>query len=217
MAYRSNFTGAQIDAAIEKAHKTGSADPTINTVGVLGQRYFNTTTGATFECTATITVDEVTTYTWRNVIANNLTETVAGKALDATKGKALNDLISTHTGETVYKVYSITRDLSVAGVQSVSLSDGMTPKYIKVSTHVNASIKESEGYWNPSEQWNKGVIAGTAAVYQAATAIRILDAVSDTTAGTIQNVTATGLEINWVKGGVGATGTAAIRLEVFYH
>lgn len=31
-------------------------------------------------------------------IANNLTETVSGKALDATQGKALSDLVSTHTG-----------------------------------------------------------------------------------------------------------------------
>jgi hypothetical protein len=101
MAYQSEYSGPQIDMAVRKSHITGSTDPTTNTVGVLGQRYFNTTTGATFECTETITVDEVTTYTWRPVIANSLTETVAGQALDATKGKALADLISTHTADLI--------------------------------------------------------------------------------------------------------------------
>lgn len=93
--YDSSLYGPQIEEAVRKAHKTGSSDPTTSTVGMLGQRYFNTTSGATFECIDIDTVDDVTTFTWRPVIANNLTETVAGKALDAVQGKALADIIST--------------------------------------------------------------------------------------------------------------------------
>jgi len=101
MAYRSEFTGSQIDAAVRKSHKTGTSDPTTDTVGELGQRYFNTVTGEIFVCTAVITVDEVTTYTWRPLIANSLGITVPGQALDATKGKELGDLISTHTADLI--------------------------------------------------------------------------------------------------------------------
>ena len=101
MSYQSAYSGPQIDAAVSKSHLSGSVDPTTSTVGVLGQRYFNTTTAEVFECTATIMVDEVTTYTWRKMIANTFTETVAGRALDATKGKALSDLISTLTANDV--------------------------------------------------------------------------------------------------------------------
>ena len=97
--YTSKYSGSQIDAAVEKAHKTGPTDPTINTVGVLGQRYFNTTTGATFECKEIITVDEVTTFTWRPIIANSLDVETQGQALDATQGKSLADMINDIKGE----------------------------------------------------------------------------------------------------------------------
>lgn len=139
--YTSKYPGSQIDAAVEKAHKTGPTDPTINTVGVLGQRYFNTTTGATFECKEIITVDEATTFTWRPIIANSLDVETQGQALDATQGKSLADmindikgegwtdetlkgladLISTHTGKTVSRVTGASRDISIEGTQKISL------------------------------------------------------------------------------------------------
>lgn len=62
--YDSLYTGQQIDDAVAKRHLTGVADPTTATAGVLGQRYFNTATGATFECTGV----SGGVYTWTNKI-----------------------------------------------------------------------------------------------------------------------------------------------------
>lgn len=100
--YTSAHTGAEIDLAVGNANLmllTGAADPDITTVGTLGQLYQNTTDGTLFRCSAV-----GATYTWVELAdyspttaVNTLTETAAGKVLDARQGKALSDKIGTQT------------------------------------------------------------------------------------------------------------------------
>ncbi len=99
--YKSKHTGQKVDSAVDKAHITGPSDPTSSTVGVLGQRYFNTVTLDVFECIGA-SADE---YEWRKQasgieIINNLNETTPGKVLDASQGKILKDSINTKLDKT---------------------------------------------------------------------------------------------------------------------
>jgi hypothetical protein len=100
--YTSSHTGAEIDLAVGNANLmllTGAADPDITTVGTLGQLYQNTTDGTLFRCSAvgaTYTWVELVDFTTAKII-NTLTETAAGKVLDARQGKTLSDKIGTQT------------------------------------------------------------------------------------------------------------------------
>lgn len=76
-------------------HPTGTGNKHIPTGGVVGQILKNTASG-----TATWQTESVTP------IANNLTETVAGKALDAVQGKALDNKIDILTDDLLELEYS---------------------------------------------------------------------------------------------------------------
>ena len=76
--YKSQYFGSEMDERLGKAHHSGSSDPDSGTVGVLGQRYFNTATGDVFVCTAV----SGSVYTWENKIG------------------AVENIISSHTADT---------------------------------------------------------------------------------------------------------------------
>jgi len=166
--YTSKYSGSQIDAAVEKAHKTGPTDPTINTVGVLGQRYFNTTTGATFECKEIITVDEVTTFTWRPIIANSLDVETQGQALDATQGKSLADMINDIKGEgwtdeTLKGLADLINDIKGEGWTDETLkglADLISTKLDK-TTSPNKNLLHNWDFRNPVNQRGQSSYTGT--------------------------------------------------------
>lgn len=123
--YTSAYTGAQIDNAVALSAIIGSAAPTASTVGVVGQRYFDTVSELEYKCTAA----SGGIYTWKlsdttTTIVNNLIETTAGKALDATQGKILDEAKVPKTRKVNGKELSQDINLSAPDVGAVSATAG---------------------------------------------------------------------------------------------
>lgn len=106
-------------------HPTTAGNKHIPSGGEIGQILKNTASGTVDWADDTPGID----------IVNNLTETVTGKALDATQGKVLNDLVSTKAGKSTIQNKTLfsaswtgteapyTYTLSVTGVTTTSVQE----------------------------------------------------------------------------------------------
>jgi hypothetical protein len=144
---------------------------------------------------------------------------LAGTGRTTESLKSLADLISTHTGETVLQNLSATRDLTVAGVQTINGLAGKIPKAITVRAVVSGTKKVCLGSWAVSQQDNIYQVGSTGNWIPTTSgyAIILSDDGSNSTLGAIQNVGTSSFEINWIKGSSGATGTANLEFDILYH
>lgn len=148
-------------------------------------------------------------------VANNLTTTAAGYVLDARQGKELSDLISTHTAEVVSFLSSLTRDISVVGVQTVALP--FKAKSVTLFVSIQDTKQTCNGVWSENNAQRVVYVLGTSGNSKYSThAIVLGNDTSNLAIGDIQNVTETGFEINWTKTG-SPTGTASIAIQANTH
>lgn len=151
---------------------------------------------------------------------SSLVTTEKGSLVGAINESA--NLISTHTGEVVSKHIPSSRDMSVAGVQTVT---GLTalPKRIEVRSALGASATVcslSIGSWEANgDAQSCSILYGQATTisgYSNSAAIMGLADGNNLITGSIQNVTSSQLEINWVKVG-SPTGTLNLQIIPHYH
>lgn len=129
--------------------------------------------------------------------------------------------LNTHLAESVSEQIRVTRDLSIDGTQTITLTKNKIPKQIRINCCVNDSIKASIGTWSEGETtgsciftygashlWARNV-GGIVRIAESTTTVR--------TNGTISNVRAGAFDIIWLKNSTGATGTADLFIDVSYH
>lgn len=191
-------------------HPTTAGNKHIPTGGNVGQILKNTASG-----TATWQAESVTP------MANNLTTTGAGSALDARQGKTLKDLLDAHFQGRSFQVAEITRDISIAGMQTVPLD--FMPELVIVFAGVSDTKKHSIGVATiTGTQFSKyRLIAGS---LEGNDRIHPTRAISIPGEGSSTNVTigevvfsGSNLQINWTSDGSGSTGTAQIQVVAFRH
>jgi hypothetical protein len=131
-------------------------------------------------------------------------------------GVAEYNTVATHLAEAVSYVLTVTRDISLTGVQTITLP--FLAKSIRVIAVVPTTKATSEGFWSQSGVQNGMHQIADTSSYNPLNSYAIVmrpDA-SNYSYGAIQNVIATGFEILWAKAGT-PTGTATIIIQANTH
>jgi len=125
--------------------------------------------------------------------------------------------VNAHKAESMTERLLASRDASIAGVQSFVTQ--RKPKHIIIQAMVLSTNKVSQGSWSANGNSQQVFVREASTINQMNTGVvSIADTVNNRTVGAIQNVTATGFEINWTKlFDTGGTGTANLLIDVFYH
>ena len=128
---------------------------------------------------------------------------------------AIIENFNSHLAESVSHLSVITRDLSIGGVQSVTLP--FKAKTLIGYAFLTNGQSECKGFWDENGTQRVVVTKGHDGNRIGRTRFISLDTSStDTANGTIQNVTNAGFEINW--GSVGSpSGTATIYILALTH
>jgi hypothetical protein len=136
-------------------------------------------------------------------------------------GTRINNLdaeIDSHKTETVSQVINASRDISLAGIQTIETLPNRKIKAIMSFGAVQGTKKWTQGMWAEGSSAYCNYSAGDTSNYYTGTAILLF---SNTTAvdRTIGNLAVYDgfFQINWSKTGAGATGTADFRFLVLYH
>ena len=133
-------------------------------------------------------------------------------------GTQINSLdaeVDTHKAETVSHQVLITRDISLSGVQTITLP--FQAKSVIVNSAISSSKNNSIGTWGENNSQIVISRRGSDDVYIVTSGIiRIYNSSDNYITGTIQNVTSTGFEINWVKTGL-PTGTVNVSILAHSH
>jgi hypothetical protein len=120
-----------------------------------------------------------------------------------------------HMAETVSYGIAVTRDISVTGVQTVTVP--FKAKSISVNFLIPATKVGGSGMWSENEfQRAYGSRNSDGIISSFISAIGLAIDVSNYATGTIQNVTETGFEILWAKTGA-PTGTATLYIQANTH
>lgn len=140
---------------------------------------------------------------------------IAGSGRTTETVKGLADLISTHTAETVFYLTDASRNIATTGVQTITLP--FLAKKIEIIALVNGTKQWSQSFRVGSLLRNVFQLASVSNMYVDGNYDIILNADGTNVAnGTVQNITATGFEVNWTK--VGApTGTATLVISASTH
>jgi hypothetical protein len=131
-----------------------------------------------------------------------------------------------HLAEAVSHALYVTRDLSLAGTQIISIP--FQPKNIRILAYVdNAANKRCQGFWSQNlfgvssgycMYHNGNALSNANAVNASADAlIMIVDSAGNYTMGKLQSVSDTDFKIVWSKVGIGATGTATLLIQLETH
>ncbi|WP_069999452.1 hypothetical protein [Cellulosilyticum sp. I15G10I2] len=149
---------------------------------------------------------------------------IYGQLLENTKdnqGKIsiLQGNIDAHLAENTTEIISVTRDVSLTGIQTVAKASAREIKSIFVLGVVQGTKKWCQGMYSKGFNPQVTYTAGDTGNYLIGTALCIFSNAgsADRTIGSITNITTTSFDINWTKTGVGATGTAELRFLVSYH
>ena len=138
-------------------------------------------------------------------------------AFDAidTAVEAVSTSIDTRTS---YALIETSRDLSIAGTQTIPLSDGMTPKMIKINSFVHGSVykicrgkwtnKLALAYFNLSDGTIYGILGRIVQITE--------NLNQDATYAVVTSIGSAGIVLTWTKTGSGGTGTANLFIEVYY-
>lgn len=136
--------------------------------------------------------------------------TLAGGSMVA---KADRSAFNAHLAETVSETLVATRDMSLAGTQTIATQK--KAKAINIVAVKQDNTSKSWGFWSPSSQYSYASQADNVASI-ATNAIRIGASGAERISGIISNVTNTGFNIDWTKTG-NPTGTLNIIMQVDYH
>ena len=140
---------------------------------------------------------------------------IAGSGRTTETVKGLADLISTHTAETVFYLTDVSRNIATTGVQTITLP--FLAKKIEITAVVNGTKQWSQSVRVGTTKRTQFQLASTSQIYIDGTYEIVMNADGTNVAnGAIQNVTATGFEINWTKTGL-PTGTATIVISASTH
>lgn len=159
-------------------------------------------------------------------VVNNLTTGGETNVLSAQQGVELSSAIgqnsndlTAHEASTVYKVWQISRDLSISGDQIIS-GIGFKPKSVIAISTVLAEVGKfstgfSDGVGNTIGIFDYPDVPGS---YGGdATLIQIQNSYTNLTKAIVKSFDTDGLTLTWSKAGTGATGTCLIHLLVFGH
>jgi len=125
----------------------------------------------------------------------------------------VNDGLSSHKAESVSEIVSLSRDLSLTGTQTVTLSNSKLPKLISVVSAVDLLNKISINNGGSTIY----SVNDTKVFRFAGQHIAIADTNSNRTFGTIKNIRKGAFDIDWTHTGSGATGTVNIGIVLTYH
>jgi hypothetical protein len=132
-----------------------------------------------------------------------------------TEFEAVQTGLSEHKAETVSQVAEISRDISIAGVQTIALP--FKAKSIIILASVWGTKMTSNGMWSQNFLARSTTCEATTGVFKGkAWAIHLGTDASNYAKATIQNVTATGFELLWEIVGT-VTGTANIYFQANTH
>jgi hypothetical protein len=183
--------------------------------------------GAGFRCrisnvgTGTVTVAATSTDTIAGAASVSLApkksiEVVADAAgVWAVLGFDFTELISTHTGKAVSRNTGGTRDISVAGTQTIALP--FRAKNIRINVEINGTQKASWGSCDADLNQScmmmlpPGNISGSGS-----SAILLNDGAGNQVTGTITAIDDTSITITWAKTG-SPTGTAVLFINATTH
>lgn len=127
--YTSAYTGAQIDNAVAMRTLIGSTAPTTSTVGVAGQRYFDTVSELGYECTSA----SGGTYIWK---ISDITATISKV------GKVATITITDKNGTTTETIND--------GADGVNGSDGISEITTATDTTISGLLKGASGKVAPA-------------------------------------------------------------------
>ena len=136
-----------------------------------------------------------------------------GRTIETVKGNA--DDLAAHLAETVTYVASASRDISIAGTQTIS-GLPFTPKGIECMAYIPGTITKCQGYWAPNAQVGKATPGDTGVDIAAVGFIDIQPSGANYLSGVIKNVTATSFDIVWTKNAT-PTGTALLKFMIRGH
>ncbi len=150
-------------------------------------------------------------------IAQYTANTSAVTGVTLTVGFVQQEL-DVHKAERVSQSILITRDLSLVGVQTVSILTGRKVKSMVFTGAVDLTKKMMVGQYGESAGGSIYSHGDTGNYSSAGYPLAFSDlGATNRTFGTVQNVVDGSFDINWTKTGTGATGTAGIRTLVLYH
>lgn len=145
-------------------------------------------------------------------------DTEIAKITDEEKG--VEAQLAKHLDQRVGRVLKGSRDASLAGVQTITLTDGLLPKKIVVNAWVNHTKKWSRGVWIDNRSGglysdNEGNIADNGNyVIVIENAVNLGGA---TTTAIVKNITKASFDLEWALTEGGTTGVVSFTFEIYYH
>jgi len=120
--------------------------------------------------------------------------------------------------ETVSENLLVARDVTLTGLQTITLTTQKVPKQITIYSIISATKKFSTGtYSQIGDQYVQYAdAAGDVSLTSGAVLIADLLGVNSTS-GTIQDIATGSFKINWIKSGSGGTGTAYMAITANFH
>jgi hypothetical protein len=137
--------------------------------------------------------------------------------VDTSETKALTPkALNNHKSQNFSEVISTTRDLSIAGTQTIN-SLPIKPNHIDIIATVPNTLKFSIGAVGNNGSQRCIVRTSDNLMTQLDNAISMGESAANMTLGTATINSDGTITINWVVAGSGATGVAQIRIIAFYH
>lgn len=129
------------------------------------------------------------------------------------------EAFKTHLAENVSELITVTRDLSIAGTQTINTTINKKIKAMLINVVVASSSKISIGRWDEFGQSTMYYAPSTSVwVGSSSRAISIAEGLANRrTDGVITNIRVGSFDINWSHSNNGATGSAMLQIQVFYH
>lgn len=138
-----------------------------------------------------------------------------GRTTETVKGNA--DDLATHMAENVIYTTGTTRDLSIAGSQTIS-GFPFIPKLVIFEMVVPGTTKQSRGHATKTAQRVQGVRADYNTLANISTGVIWgLDSGSNNTLTSCTINSDGTITLNWVKNGTGGTGTAHVNIIAIGH
>jgi hypothetical protein len=120
--------------------------------------------------------------------------------------------LTSHKAENVSYVTVVTRDMSLDGVQSVSLP--FKPKALHCIAYVHDTKMHSDAVWSQNTYSARFYNASTDKYRRQGTALAFLHDGTNTFSCAVENVTDTGFDLNWTKTGTPSSSATLTILAI---